>query len=54
MFQLDLLTPQGSLIKHYQINEIELSCGDDLFFSPCRSPVIKKIFQFFILIFQNI
>ncbi len=27
MFELDLLTQRGSLIKHYQINETELSCG---------------------------
>lgn len=27
MLELDLLTQRGSLIKHYQINEIELSCA---------------------------
>lgn len=31
MFELDLLTQRGSLIKHYQTNEIELSCGCFLF-----------------------
>lgn len=45
MFELDLLTQRGSLIKHDQINEIELSCSHFFCFTLQETPVIRKCFN---------
>lgn len=41
MFELDLFNTAGSLIKRYQINETELSCGCFLVLG-CRETLLSE------------